>query len=256
MQTAADATLVIGLSLTLAWVVAIVLGASRGVLRGAGLIAALWVGGALVCLTLYAGVVRSVADSVPPATADGAVLAWFVAHRSHTATFIMRAVSTVGGTLGMLALATIGVAALVVAHHRGVAVVAAAAAASACVLIPLTKDFYQRERPPMELRLTVETTSSLPSGHALGSLATLGILAVAVVTVSRSPTLRGLAVASAALGVLSIGVSRLYLGVHWLTDVLAGWLLGAALVALGCAALTLLRRGTPAPLPPQRTPVT
>jgi membrane-associated phospholipid phosphatase len=76
---------------------------------------------------------------------------------------------------------------------------------------------------------------------------TLGILAAAVVVTTGSVTLRAVAVAVAAAGVLVIGTSRLYLGVHWFTDVLAGWLLGAAWLALGCAALVLVRRGTPDP---------
>lgn len=60
----------------------------------------------------------------------------------------------------------------------------------------------------------------------------LGIVAVLVVHHARSRTVRTLVPVAAAGAVLAIGASRLYLGVHWLSDVLTSWLLGGALLAL------------------------
>jgi membrane-associated phospholipid phosphatase len=88
----------------------------------------------------------------------------------------------------------------------------------------------------------IETNPALPSGHALGSIVVLGVLAAVVVLATRRTLLRVAAVAVAALGVLTIGVSRLYLGVHWLTDVVTGWFLGGAWLAVCVTTLCVLSR--------------
>ena len=90
--------------------------------------------------------------------------------------------------------------------------------------------------------MTIETNPALPSGHALGSIVVLGVLAAVVVLATRHTLLRVAAVATAALGVLTIGLSRLYLGVHWLTDVVTGWFLGGAWLAVCVTTLCVLTR--------------
>jgi undecaprenyl-diphosphatase len=87
-----------------------------------------------------------------------------------------------------------------------------------------------------------ENNPALPSGHALGSIVVLGVLAAVVLLATHRTLLRVAAVAAAALGVLTIGVSRLYLGVHWLTDVVTGWFLGGAWLAVCVTALCVLNR--------------
>lgn len=96
----------------------------------------------------------------------------------------------------------------------------------------------QRLRPPELTRLAEETTSSLPSGHALMAALGLGLTAAAVVAFARAPWLRWLAGTVAVVLAAAIGGCRIYLGVHWTSDVVAGWLIGAALAT---AALTLAR---------------
>ena len=87
-----------------------------------------------------------------------------------------------------------------------------------------------------------ETNPALPSGHALGSIVVLGVLAAVVLLATHRTLLRVAAMAAAALGVLTIGVSRLYLGVHWLTDVVTGWFLGGAWLAVCVTTLCVLNR--------------
>jgi membrane-associated phospholipid phosphatase len=99
---------------------------------------------------------------------------------------------------------------------------------------------FQRERPFFADPLATESTYSFPSGHASVSLAVYGTLGFIVARHLRSLRARIAVLAAAALLVLLIGFSRLYLGVHFLSDVIAGFSLGLAWVSL-CAMLLHLR---------------
>jgi membrane-associated phospholipid phosphatase len=80
-----------------------------------------------------------------------------------------------------------------------------------------------------------------PSGHVAGTGALLGIIAVCI-GVGRSRTTRALLTALVVTGVLIVAFSRLYLGFHWLTDVIGGALLAVLFVILGDAGLRMRRR--------------
>lgn len=98
------------------------------------------------------------------------------------------------------------------------------------VLIGPVKEWYARPRPPLPL---VETTSySFPSGHAVAGAAIA--IALVIVLVPAGPKRRNLEMLAAAFAVV-MGLSRVYLRAHWLSDVVAGVSLGAA-VAIGVAA--------------------
>jgi membrane-associated phospholipid phosphatase len=191
---------------------------------------------------LQAGVVDAVADPNGISAADPPVLRWMVEHRSPAATAFFQVVAAAGGTAGMAVLATVAAGVLVVRRRiRDAAVVAVAATVSE-LLVDLLKNSYARPRPPAPTRLGPETNYSLPSGHALGSIVVLGIISAVVVLVVRGAADRAVVVSIAALAVVAIGLSRLYLGVHWLTDVLDGWLVGGTWLAL---CVTFLVRGRP-----------
>jgi undecaprenyl-diphosphatase len=95
-----------------------------------------------------------------------------------------------------------------------------------------------RPRPQLWPRLVEATGYSFPSGHALGSAALYGFLAH--VLARRWPRHRLALYAGGILTALYVGGGRLYLGVHWPSDVLAGWTLGALLCG---AAASWLDRG-------------
>lgn len=188
-----------------------------------------------------AGVVDTVADSAGAGSLDRSVWAWFVAHRTPALDRVMITVSTAGNTIGMAVLALIGAAVLWRLRHRAEAAVVLIATVGAGLLVTGFKNLYGRARPPAAQQLTVETNAALPSGHSLGSMVVLGVLAAVVVLLERRPGVRVLAVLAAAAGIVAIGLSRLYLGVYWTTDVLTGWLLGGAWLAVCITALILLR---------------
>jgi undecaprenyl-diphosphatase len=122
----------------------------------------------------------------------------------------------------------------------GIAVIGSA------VLDIVAKNYFARVRPDLWLSITPETTYSFPSGHAMGS-ATLGMAVILLCwpTRWRVPVM----IASVAFVIL-VGVSRVYLGVHYPSDILAGW---TAAIAWTFGMYTLVDRKSPPP-PPSAAP--
>jgi undecaprenyl-diphosphatase len=103
------------------------------------------------------------------------------------------------------------------------------------VLVPLTKVLVGRERPRVPVPVTdLPVTDSFPSGHAMTSLVTWVVVAL-VISPSVRNRLRPWLLAMALLLAAAIGATRLALGVHYLSDVLAGWALGAGWLAVTTA---------------------
>jgi membrane-associated phospholipid phosphatase len=133
-------------------------------------------------------------------------------------------ITQLGGVLGVITL-TAGLLTLLLLRHRYIdAFVVTATVGGASLLNLILKFLFERTRPDLWQQLIVETSYSFPSGHAMGSAA----LALAVMYICRNGRLRWPAIILGCLYILIIGLSRLYLGVHYPTDVLAGWLVSAA----------------------------
>jgi undecaprenyl-diphosphatase len=100
-----------------------------------------------------------------------------------------------------------------------------------------TKQIYKRPRPSERDPRVMERSPSFPSGHSMGSMIAYGMLAYLLV-LTLAPRKRACygAIVALALLVLAIGFSRMYLGAHWFSDVVAGFVLGAAWLAV-CIAL-------------------
>jgi undecaprenyl-diphosphatase len=115
-------------------------------------------------------------------------------------------------------------------------------ALGAAVMGEVMKHVLDRARPPRIDQLVVETSGSLPSGHALGSTVVLGILTAIAFGVIRRPGNRAALATIVVVVIAAVGLSRLYLAVHWATDVLTGWLLGAVWLSV---CVTLLKTSAP-----------
>ncbi|WP_431477865.1 phosphatase PAP2 family protein [Massilia eburnea] len=110
------------------------------------------------------------------------------------------------------------------------------------VLNVLLKHSYQRARPSFEVPLLTLPTFSFPSGHTLAATVFYGVLACYLWTQARSPAERAALVVGALLMVALVAFSRVYLGVHYLTDVLAAVAEGLAWLAICVTAVSSLRR--------------
>ncbi|MET7645189.1 phosphatase PAP2 family protein [Streptomyces sp. NPDC005426] len=92
-----------------------------------------------------------------------------------------------------------------------------------------------RERPRWPDPVDSAHYAAFPSGHAMTAMVGCGLLLWLLRRSGTRPWIRRTALAAAGISVLGVGLTRLYLGVHWPSDVLGGWLLGAALTAFAAA---------------------
>jgi len=145
-------------------------------------------------------------------------------------------VSLLGSTHVVLTVVVIAVALLLRRGRRADALLVAVAVAGGEVLDALLKSEFARPRPHMSDPLATAQGFSFPSGHAMASLTLCGILAY--VLAHGQPLPRGLRIGATALAiVVAIGLSRVYLGVHYMSDVLAAWAAGLAWLGLCVAAM-------------------
>jgi len=159
--------------------------------------------------------------------------------------FTMRLLTAIGSLPVVIAvLALVIVSAVRRGDRRAVYSLLVVSVASE-VLNWMLKHLVARPRPTLFEEIATLHTYSFPSGHAMTGAAVYGM--IGVVLAREYPRFRRpLAVAVPTLVIL-IGVSRIFLGVHWPTDVLAGWAAGMALMLVGFAALVLPAKGRRAP---------
>jgi membrane-associated phospholipid phosphatase len=151
--------------------------------------------------------------------------------------------SKLGYAWGVIPADLLLVAGLLAFGHIRRAVFFVLAVGGSALLNLLAKAVYQRERPDLWLSIAPEHTFSFPSGHAMGS----ATLATAVVVLCWHTAWRWPALLIGVGFVLWVGASRVYLGVHFPSDILAGW---AAAVTWVCAVTLIVRPNPEAPAAP------
>jgi membrane-associated phospholipid phosphatase len=111
------------------------------------------------------------------------------------------------------------------------------------VLILLLKALFARPRPYFEQPLLLETYYSFPSGHAMEAVVLYGMLAYFAMLALRTWRARAAVVFGTSLLILLIGFSRIYLGVHYFSDVVAGFAAGGVWLSTCITAMGFVRRG-------------
>jgi undecaprenyl-diphosphatase len=139
------------------------------------------------------------------------------------------------GGVAVLTLMTLVVTGyLVLAGKRHAAIAVFAAVAGGLIASTLLKLGFDRARPDLVPHGSVVYTSSFPSGHSMMAAVTYLTLGALLARVEASIRMKTYLLSVAVILTVLVGVSRVYLGVHWPTDVAAGWAVGAAW-ALACS---------------------
>lgn len=161
---------------------------------------------------------------------------------------MVRDVTALGSAVFLTMLTAGVVIFLLVAGKWQLALFVTAAVGGGQILSTLLKLGVDRPRPELVSHLMVETSMSFPSGHAMMSAVTYLTLGSLLARIVPQRRLKIYFMTVAVLLTLMVGISRIYLGVHWPSDVLAGWLAGLAwAIACWLVARWWLRRRDEAP---------
>jgi undecaprenyl-diphosphatase len=166
------------------------------------------------------------------------VLQWLHSHATPVGITICLAISRVGSPLTITILAIAGGVALAMRREWILLGGWAVAFTGASALDRWLKLAVHRPRPVYAARLMHHATWSFPSGHAMGSVVGFGMLAYVVLVLGpRSRPMRRLIVTASVGLIAAVGISRLYLGVHYVSDVIGGYVAGLLWLS-GCIAAT------------------
>jgi membrane-associated phospholipid phosphatase len=211
LRTRLDAAEITGLALTLALTII--------------LVAVIAVGALLVMIQHNAGLARY----------DLSAARWGADHATRGSTRFLRDVSMFGGTPAMILFALVAATFETIrTRSRAVVEFLVVVVGGQLILQNLTKVIVDRSRPDIH-RLTGFSGSSFPSGHATTTAATFAAIAFLVGRGRSRRTKAVLAGAAAAIAV-AVATTRVFLGVHWLTDVIAGLAMGWAWFAISSIA--------------------
>jgi undecaprenyl-diphosphatase len=147
--------------------------------------------------------------------------------------------TALGGFTALSLILVLAVVILILLDRRTQALIFGLTAVFAQGFGELVKHFIDRPRPEIVPHLDLVYSSSFPSGHALMSPAVYLTLVAVVAAGHPRPAIRWVLWTATVVLVIVIGVSRVYLGVHWPSDVLAGWTLGTAIALV--ASLVIAR---------------
>lgn len=176
---------------------------------------------------------------------DDAVLLWLNARASPRLDALAVEVTALGSTLVILMTLLVSSIFLWGTEHRYSAALLWVAAAGGGILNTILKAAFDRPRPHLfPWRVPYAGHSSFPSGHSMTAMVVYATLAYLVVRIVPTRGLRRFTLAVFAAVILAVGLSRMYLGVHYPSDVLGGYLIGfawASFCALGVEAVRYFR---------------
>ena len=159
---------------------------------------------------------------------DSSVLTWINTHANPAFDSFFSSITRLGGVIVITAVTVALFVYLLFKKAFSKATLVAVGVGGSAALGFILKGAFERARPDLWEWIVNETYFSFPSGHATGSMA----LALCIIVLLWRTKWRLTAIIAGAIYVLVIGFSRLYLGVHYPTDILGGWLLSTAWVAL------------------------
>lgn len=167
----------------------------------------------------------------PLASVDLEVAEWVASSMPSSGEWLARPPSWLGGWIGLSALGIVVCAVLLREQAWLDLWFVVAAFAGSQVVVALLKAWFDRPRPDLGSAIALPSSASFPSGHAAAGVASLGAAAVLAAERLPSPRSRSWLWAIVVASGIAVGLSRVVLNVHYVTDVVAGWCLGLAWLA-------------------------
>ena len=196
----------------------------------------------LICGWCFGEIAEDVSHGDPIVQVDRQVAVWFHQHASPTVTQVARTISFFG-SVGWLTAVSIGVALFLVLRRDWLnASLIALVMGGGGALNVVLKHFFHRERPVLENPLVTLSSYGFPSGHTMGATLLYGLLALLAWKNLRNRAARLAWVVGACFWILLIVLTRIYLGAHYLTDVLGALAAGLFWLAFSWTAFETLRR--------------
>jgi membrane-associated phospholipid phosphatase len=186
-------------------------------------------------LTVASGsIYGAVVDNDGIAALDQPTLDQAVQQRTETNVQVVTWFTHLGGPVGMTVIAALITVVMVWRwRSRTPLILMVIAVAGSLTLTTVGKNLVGRARPPLDYAVPpYEYAFSFPSGHALNSTVIAGVVAYLVVRRLKTSRAKVLTVVVAAVWAIAMGLSRVFLGHHWLTDVTVAWLIGGAWLAV------------------------
>lgn len=189
--------------------------------------------------------VEAVIQSDDVAVLDSPVTRWLVARRTPWLTTVMHGVTNLASAWFVaLLLVVVTIVLRRGGHSWSVVLLPTLSAAGAAILVTTIKLLIARPRPTVGEVVAAAEGFAFPSGHSAQAVATYAVLAWLVAHLAATRTMRIAAWLTGAVIIVLIGLSRLYLGVHWLSDVIGGYIIGAAWAVVAVTAMTATDRAT------------
>ncbi len=191
---------------------------------------------------LFGKIAEDVVTGDPLTVVDAEIAVWLHRHATPTLTEAMKLVSLLAWWPVVTGICLFTASCFVWKRSRYPLLALMLTVPVGMLLNAMLKYAFHRPRPPWDDPILVIESFSFPSGHAMAAILLYGFLAAFGVRKAQAWRWRVLAVFAAGLLIVLIGFSRLYLGVHYLSDVLAGMAAGSAWLALCLTAVETLRR--------------
>jgi undecaprenyl-diphosphatase len=173
---------------------------------------------------------------------DQVIHTWFGHERQADMTTLLSTATSIGGTVGLGAIVAVVATVLLVRKERASAIFVVVTAGAGALLNLGLKMIFARMRPDLASALIAARWYSFPSGHAMGSFITFGALAYVALRQPWPWAAKSAGLAIALTIVFLVGLSRVYLGVHWTSDIAGGWSAGIVWLASAVMSFEMLLR--------------
>jgi undecaprenyl-diphosphatase len=213
----------------------------RGLYAAVGLY--LLVGLALAALALwgFTGLAEAVSEGETTGF-DRAVLLWIDQHATPELTVMALEVTALANTLVVAVVVLVAAAFLWFTRHSDAVFLLGAAVAGSGLLLQILKSAFERPQPELiPWRAAYAGGFAFPSGHAMSATVVYTTLAYPIIRLDPHPAVRHFTAITAAAIILLVGLSRVYLAVHYPTDVLAGFAVGFAWAIFAAFGLEVFR---------------